>query len=167
MFPNIPGLDNGTTAWAKGILDIEKDGTNEIIFTVFTNSAYQPRGVYAYDYLNQELKWKFLTGTQVVDIFIEDIDRDGMEEIILSSASPCNGRYMVNGTNDSHVYIIILDNNGKTKIMRKIGEYCQDMIIVPKDLDHDGSFEAVVIKKSRTVDEKSIFQNIGLPPEPV
>jgi signal transduction histidine kinase len=157
IFPDIPGLQNGTTAHAKGVLDIDRDGQNEILFTVFTNNNYQPRGVYAYDYVNHKLKWKFLTGTHVEEMFIKDIDQDGIEEIILSSASPYNGKNKINGTDDKHVYIIVLENDGSPKIMQELGGFFQDMITIPKDLDQDGIYEAIVIKKSRTTNEQSLF----------
>ncbi len=107
---------------AIGMIGTNDDGQDEILFHVHTNYNYQPRALFAYDPINKETVWKYNFGTAIGYFDIGDFNSDGFDEIIMGSHAFTNGpREGVNGTDDYHSYLIMLDRKGDLIFQKKLG----------------------------------------------
>ncbi len=104
------------------LYDINADGRIEALVTVSVGFDLKPRGIFAFDWTTGKLLWKFLCGPIPQFILLKDIDGDEKTEILCGSIAVGNGNF-VNGTDDLHTYVFLLDSDGKIRWSRSIGEY--------------------------------------------
>ncbi|MCK5145500.1 hypothetical protein KAR48_02025 [bacterium] len=111
----------GNTGWDGEVVlidvaDLNDDGYPDIVLKV--NTAYDklPRGIWVMDVKNREILWSYSTGTYINLVSVVDLNKDGLDEILVDTGAINNGA-SANGTNDSTSYIIILDNKGKSYIL--------------------------------------------------
>jgi len=109
-----------TSAEILGKLDSNNDGEKDFLIQL-VGDRWLPCILLCYDKFNKKVLWKkeYANGG-IKEHKIVDIDNDGIEEIIISSYSPCNQQPI-----DAHekeylgslirAQLIILDNNGKVK----------------------------------------------------
>ena len=132
----------------QGLIDVNRDGTKDLVTRVNTGLDRQPRGVFVYDYQTGSEMWHFLMGTSPNKLSLADINGNGNQEIVVPTSAPENGSD-VNGTNDSTSYVIALDNSGDLLWKNPLGRVfssVEHMDIV--DIDGDGVSEIVAQKIS-------------------
>jgi signal transduction histidine kinase len=123
-------------------VDVDKDGINEIIVRLKAFYEGYPRGAACFDPKSGKRLWTYYAGTQFESMIIEDLDRDGSMEIIISTFAANNGADL-NGTSDAYSYIIVLDSNGNELWKKKTGDWYTRAYSVVSDVDHDGICEIV------------------------
>ncbi|MBD3386438.1 hypothetical protein GF407_16135, partial [candidate division KSB1 bacterium] len=80
------------------------------------------RAVYAMDYKRQKLHWTFSHGPYLINARIVDINRDGSDEILLSSYASNNGVSGQSSTDDSS-YVFLLGSDGRVIWQRGFGGF--------------------------------------------
>lgn len=158
--------------FAEAVLDVNGDGWQDILLTVQTGYAYQPRGLCVFDVHNKKLVWKYLTGFVPRSPQLYDINGDGRREVLLGSTSPDNGNGVpVNGTDDKHTYFTILDSLGNRLHSQKVGNEFTRVRIYQHDLKGYGKPEVLVIfdchKEPKTNSFIGLFnhQNYNIKPK--
>ena len=152
-FRAIEGIDtdgNGKwdgNIWLMHCIDINIDGTKDLIGVVNTGYDKDLRGIYAFDLKHQQRIWDYQLGSRIDGLEFHDMNGDKIPEIIVSTNAPCNGNY-VNGTSDSLSYIIILDINGNLLFRRQMGRAHSRTHTRAADLNGDGTVELVSITSS-------------------
>ena len=90
-----------------------------------------------------KIVWEFLMGPQVVNPIIDDIDGDGLKEIVLGSYAPRNfAEY--NGTQDDSCYVFMLDCDGKLQWRKTMGPKWTGVWPIIVDIDRDGIKDLIV-----------------------
>ncbi len=65
--------------------DLDGDGNNELIFAVKARFSLQPRGIYVYSLIKDSIYHTKPMGANIIDLIVEDINKDGKPEILCSS----------------------------------------------------------------------------------
>ncbi len=93
---------------------LELDGDPETELLVHSSVGYDcyPRGIFVYDYPSGKLKWKFLSGGNLGNFYITDIDNDGLDEIFCKSFVTGNGCNEINGIGDRSSTVLLIDHDG-------------------------------------------------------
>lgn len=163
-FPVIVGDYSKSDLWdcsvsPVGMLDGNGDGREDLVLRVQTGHEYQPRGIWIFDYLTGVEIWNYPTGPTINKAILVDLDGDNSKEILLSTNAPNNGDNLnINGTNDSHSYLIILNNKGRQLIQDVKGGKFTSIFLASKDMDYDGKPEVLATKSSRNeVPEKNFI----------
>lgn len=103
--------DNGDLLFSKGKLtDLNRDGSPEYVFGINGGHALQPRCIYAVDYRNDSVFRSPLSGAAVTGFDAWDLDKDGAEEILLSTVAPENFKTPF-PYNDSVSWLMVLDES--------------------------------------------------------
>jgi len=141
------------------MMDVNDDGWLDLLLIVHTGYAYQPRGLFAFDVHNGEYLWNYRTGFHVLTPQLIDINNDGRREILLGSSSPDNGNgKLVNGTDDRHTYLTVLDSLGNClNNNQKIGQEFGNATISINDLNRDSKPEIIVKFKSHRDPQEMSF----------
>ncbi len=135
-----------------GLIDGNNDGIVDLIFIAHTGYAYQPRGIWVFDYQSGNEIWRFETGAVVADIRVSDLNEDGKDEIVMDTEAPGNGEEIeVNGTNDFNTYLIILDNLGNVIEKQKMGRIRSTVCTFVNDMNQDGQAEILILKRDRNM----------------
>lgn len=141
-----------------GMMDANGDGRKDLVVRIFTTYVYQPRGIRVYDLETGEVIWDYPTGTAVSNEIIADLDNNASPEIVLGTMAPDNGNgELINGTDDSHSYLIILDARGKKLIQHELGGVFSTIYASVHDMQHDGQPEILILKKSNKSPEKNMI----------
>jgi signal transduction histidine kinase len=137
-----------SNAFFKNVLfdDINRDGSREMIVYITTAWEGLPRGVIAYNVNSRKKLWEFYCGCMPWDIKIVDLNKDGKKEIILSGWGSHNN-VSINGTDDDHSYIIVLDHEGKLIWKKIYGGYYTRIYFDIADIDADGELEIITSKE--------------------
>jgi hypothetical protein len=122
--------------------DIDDDGKNEILATVATGYALNPRGILAFEYPSGKPEWFYRSAPNVAIDAFTDIDQDGSPEIILGSHSCCNGN-TEGQRDDCHIYLTVLNVEGKEIWSQEIGEEFKELRTGVGDINNDGNLEIV------------------------
>lgn len=93
------------------VVDINNDGTKDILTDIATGFDRHPRGVCAFDGNSGKKLWEFSTAGQTCHILCADVNNDGNEEIVFGAWAPNNG-VTIGDMDDSHSYLICLSKNG-------------------------------------------------------
>jgi len=143
--------------WAFPIAakDMNEDGYPEVIIKVSSGHDEQPRGVWAIDIKRGVTLWRFPTGTDITDITVRDLDNDGDVEILFGGSAPSNGA-SINGTDDDHSYLGILDHNGERMWLREIAGTFSGCYPTVADLRGDGQLKIISIDRSRGAEDELI-----------
>ena len=147
------------------VMDINGDGWQDLLISPKATYSYQPRGVYALDVHHKKFLWKYRTGFSPRTLILYDINGDGKREILLGSTSPANGGGLkVNGTDDMHTYLLVLDSLGhclrKPQIVSK--EFAV-LHLFAHDLNGDGKKEILAQFRSHRVPKEKSFIAIWNP----
>ena len=162
-FPVIVGDYSKSNLWdcsvyPVGMIDGNGDGRENLVLRVHTGYEYQPRGIWVFDYLTGNEIWNYPTGPTIDKVILVDLDGDNSKEILLSTNAPDNGDSLnINGTNDSHSYLIILNNKGQQLIQDVKGGKFTSIFLASKDMDYDGKPEVLITKSSRNEDPENNF----------
>lgn len=91
-----------------------------LVCRLVSGFSRRPRGVTLVDALTRERQWTYDLGTAPMQASADDIDGDGAEEVLVTTASPDNG-VARNGTDDSHCYVIALGADGARRWQVEVG----------------------------------------------
>lgn len=130
--------------------DLESDGRVEMLIILYSFYIHSPRGVVCFDPETGKLLWEYDMGAIVQHIDIKDIEGDGNKEIIISTNALNNGA-VLNGTDDAHSYVIVLDHQGNERWKQETGEWYSRAQSAVADLNGDNFLEIVTATASRRV----------------
>lgn len=148
-FKAIHGKDirkpEGWDGWLGDVrlIDANDDGCQDLVFTVNSGFDLQPRGIWVYDIRNNHELWHYWIGGSPRSLNVVDVDKDGEDEIVISTTAISNGS-IVNGISDSKSYVIVFNKKGMVLWHREIGGTLTDALCWVGDMDGDNSIEIVV-----------------------
>lgn len=128
-------------------VDIDGDGSRELIAMLDVGHDCYPRGIYTYDYPSGQLKWSFPTPGNPADVHIVDIDGDTQHEFVFLSGLHGN-MCEVDGRFDTSSHLFAVDSQGRLLWTINLGGRL-DMgtgAIAVFDTDHDGTYEVYCSK---------------------
>jgi predicted Ser/Thr protein kinase len=123
-------------------VDLNKDGSKEVVALVNTGYDCYPRGLSAYDYPSGKLLWHFPTAGPSLVFQSEDANNDGFPEFYIRPWNPSNG-CEAGEMSDSTAYVIAVDHNGQMlwkSLLNDIFEKKSTEMLVC-DCDNDGNSE--------------------------
>ena len=130
---------------ADAAMDVNRDGYLDLVTVIYTTYGYQPREVCVLDVRNRRWLWKFPVGFGFTGLVLADVNSDGSREIILGSTSPGNiessGGKSVNGTDDLHIYLTVLDSLGRRLHSQQVGGVFEGISVFARDINGDGKSE--------------------------
>ncbi len=133
-----------------GLMDVNHDGCEDLIVNVITQDAYQPRGIYAFDWRKDRCLWKYESGFKSNHVQLADFEGDGFRDIIMGSnaANNCEGAFgkdcIINGTDDRRTYFAVLDSLGTEKILIPITGPNTNIRAYAHDINGDNSKEIMI-----------------------
>jgi len=157
----ISGVDrNGSGAWDGNVRpalmrDFNNDGYVDFLGIIESNFDYKPRGLLAFDFKNQRLLWKFYTGATITSVLAEDVDKDGHLEIIFGCGAPGN-HSSVNGTDDSHSYLVVLTHQGERIDQYETGGLFSSCTPKAGDIHGGNRLKIVSLYQSRNPEETKV-----------
>ena len=125
--------------------DLDRDGRQDVLFSVDSGFLGLPRGLFAHDAETGEIKFEFITAGVPFQSEVGDFDRDGKNEILLSLWSPHNG-IVYGGQDDDHAVLVMLDEKGTPIWTSILGGFFSEIRFVSADLDGDGKPEIVTAR---------------------
>jgi two-component sensor histidine kinase len=128
-----------------GVTDENGDGFEDLVFSISSGFSRQPRNVFIYDLKNDTLRKSPASAVFISNIFLQDLDNDRYQEIILSTFAADNYNGDPYPYSDSSCWLMILDHT--LNFMFQPVEF-------PGPI---GSVEAAVLDKEHG--EKSIMGN--------
>jgi two-component sensor histidine kinase len=97
-----------------GFFDINRDGMNELFFSIHTGFGLQPRKLYSFDIVNKKLKSSQLTGVICQYPKMVDSDGDGRPEIFGTIGA--SGNYKTDVPfSDSSTWLMVFDDSLRFK----------------------------------------------------
>jgi signal transduction histidine kinase len=115
-----------------------------------TSTPWDPNGiraVYAMDYKRQKLYWTFSHGPYLINTRIVDLNRDGSDEILLSSYASNNGVSGQSSKDDSS-YVFLLGSDGRVIWQRSFGGFWTGAFADVGDFYGDGRPRVVCFQYS-------------------
>ena len=154
---NQDGFWDGALIFAKA-LDVNDDGSMDLIAAVRTGYDQTPRGLIAFDGTNGKIIWEHLIGAPPSNIEFADINADGKMEIIMGTWAPSNG-VDINGICDTASQLICLDREGNELWKVRTGLSFFSTWFTVADLDNDGIVEIITRYASgRTKDQTTWYE---------
>jgi len=137
--PGGQGLLSGMMAAC--VVDLEQDGSRELIAMLNTGYGRKPRGICCFDLEEGELLWEYHTGGVPAKVIPVDVNCDGKLDIVFSTGAMGNGNEAEDGTSDAYSYACALSNEGKLLWVRKLGELGSVAHLMLVDLNGDTTGE--------------------------
>jgi len=149
--------------WDGSVNDIvlnEGAGGRSMLVAVNTGYDLKPRGIFSID-LDGKKNWFFEIAPHISSVSVADIDRDGFNEVLISTNSVCNLNRVEN-TDDCHSYLFLITDRGKLLWCKEIGTVFSKTYAQLSDLDGDREYEIVLLEQrgrgsgpdARDLDEK-------------
>jgi serine/threonine-protein kinase len=104
---------NYTALRAEQMVDLDGDGSSEILATVHTGWGLKPRGLACFSVRTQELLWQYPVAPWPLTVVVADINGDGKREVLLGSNATANGNRLPDGTDDAHCYVYAFGDRGQ------------------------------------------------------
>jgi signal transduction histidine kinase len=133
------GLFDGGLFISK-VTDLDRDSKKEIVYLINTGRDDFPRLIIFTDQGTGKEIWRFPLGPHIWRIKTLDIDKDGLDEILVGTRSPMNGR-IYSGIDDEHPYAIVLKINGSILWKRRFARGFGTFDFFPGDFNGDGKKE--------------------------
>ncbi|MDZ7319752.1 MAG: ATP-binding protein [candidate division KSB1 bacterium] len=124
---------------------INRAHQRRILLRIDSGGDRGTRGLFAIDPYSGLETWRYLTGPQVFNAKIVDLENDGSQEIVFGSYAPDN-KVKLNGTSDDSCYVFVLDDLGNERWRRTIGPYWTGVFPIVGELTGDGKKELVVYR---------------------
>lgn len=134
-------------------VDLDNDGTKELVVGVTVGFDLYPRGIYVYSYPSGNLRWRFPTAGSPGRPQFADADRDGFPEIYFKTGTSSNGA-VVDGHSDDTSYIFSLYYKGYpiwSQILGDRFDFTTGDILVG-DFDEDGTVDIYYTDLTRNQD---------------
>ncbi len=140
IFSITGGLDPGGQRGSSGlvspnIIDLNQDGSREMVAVLATGYGTGPRGICCFDFYNSKFLWEFLTAPGIAFIQFAHLTNDiGPLDLILGGNSPNNGRTLEDGTDDAHCFLYAVSAAGRPLWRQEVGrEYttCRPFLVQP------------------------------------
>lgn len=121
-FARIPrtdvGINNPRIHYSGQIIpqmleDIDADGRLELLCLGMDGFTSNPRGVYVYDFISGDLKWKFATPCNISGIILRDFDDNGSKELVFGTIALKNTEQVINGLDDFNGWLVVLSVTGE------------------------------------------------------
>ncbi|MCP5103677.1 MAG: PQQ-like beta-propeller repeat protein, partial [bacterium] len=154
-----PFSEGGNWAREPALVDLDADGTNELVIILKSDYSKDPRGAACFDPVSGKKNWEYYAGAKIENAAFFDLDQNGKKEIILTSFAANEG-VEINGTSDAFSYVIVLDAGGKERWKQKIGAWPTFSHCFVSDLDRDGRFEIVAAAEcdsARSTEQGKVF----------
>jgi nitrogen-specific signal transduction histidine kinase len=129
-------------AYIHSFYDINRDGYDDAVILLSLSYDYGERGIVMFDIKNDSILWKYQTAVSIINVHLEDIDKNGGQEVFIDNNAPMNG-LKVNGSDDKQPYYIVLDQFGKELRKEKIPINGGKVYYQFQDFDGDGNKEVV------------------------
>jgi len=127
--------------------DLDNDGTLEMVAAFEAYYQNSPRGILVFSIKDGRVLWQFRYGCLTLAFYIADLDRDGTKSVIISGWGS-NSRANIDGIDDAHSYLIVLDHNGNKRWKeRELGGYYTKLFLALANFD-DTRRPSIVIAKS-------------------
>jgi len=121
-----------------GLVDLDRDGRQEVIAIATAQYSLKPRGLIVYDQDAGEL-WRYAMGPSPQNIVVWHKDH-GRPDIIVGTYSPGNGNHEAhNNTTDMQAYVISIDGYGRTNWIVPIGKYYSGVGVLLADSADTGT----------------------------
>jgi len=117
----------GTLLLARKAADLDRDGRPELLAEVTSGRPRRPRGLCCFDLQTGQQKWFFETAPFASRVAVQDVDGDGLDEVLLGSDSPNNGAAVTNAlslhevTWDTNSFFYLLSHDGKLRWQKQLG----------------------------------------------
>lgn len=138
-------------------VDLDNDGSKEIILPVTVGHDLYPRGVYVYDYPSGNLKWWYPLAGIPMPLRFADANRDGFIEIYIKTFASFNGA-VVGDLADTVSCIHAVDHLGNRLWKQEMGDVFDLQTREPQlcDCDGDGEIEiySTMIMDSEEFDQR-------------
>lgn len=137
--------------------DLNRDGFDELLFSLHSGRALQPRKTYAYDIRADSLWSSPLAGTIYNEMFVFDLDRDGRIELFCKNAGSSNYSGGAIPCLDTSSWFAVLDERLQYKIppVQAGGAFSR---IAPIILEMDGkSVLYMMVTEMQHPDRKSAW----------
>lgn len=139
--------ENNVLEWDPNLVrcfavDVNKDGSKELVSIVRAGLARYPRGVYIHSLPDGRLISKYTLGAAIAGGIVDDFDNDGVLELIVPSGTPYNGA-RENNFSDNNGYIISFELSPEIKLEWSIdlGEKKSSSKLTYADFNNDGNKE--------------------------
>jgi signal transduction histidine kinase len=121
-------------------MDLDDDGSKEIILPLTVAYDLYPRGVYVYDYPSGDLRWWYPLAGSPMPLRIADANKDGFKEIYIKTFASFNGA-VVGDLADTISYIHAVDHLGYRIWKHEMGDVFDLQTREPHICDCDGDGE--------------------------
>ncbi len=132
--------------YPKAVTDLDGNGLNDILFLGYAGYYAYPRGIWVFEEKTHREVWNYPIGANINSLFINNQDPDAPPKIIITTRSYKNSVVPINGTDDQHSYLIMLDASGKKLDQITLAQGYSDLPAHFLDLNHDGQKELIVAK---------------------
>jgi hypothetical protein len=140
--------------------DLDGDQIPEHLVSMSTSFGQRrPRGLCLFDAATGARRWEFPTAPYVHAVLVQDLDKDGRQEIIFGTIAAGNGKTLPDGTDDFHSHLGVLDAEGRLRWRHALAtDYTSvDLLGVSGHSWAEGRVYASVFANS--------LPRLGLPPE--
>jgi|GEM_PF-3133050 len=124
--------------------DVNDDYYPDLLVSFSAGYGLTPRGIVAFDFRTCKPIWRFPTasGTQYLNRDFDPVT--GEKVILLTCGSNGTGYKMNDGTDDSHAYVHLINQNGKLRWRKEIGGIFNYALSQFADLDMNGDANILV-----------------------
>lgn len=142
------GRQSGGAFSMVGMGDTDDDGFDE--YFLFGSAGFEcyPRGLWVIDGKTGKEKWNYQLAGNYSSFYYEDLDGDGEKEFLISTSAAKNQNEIINGTDDRHSYILIINRAGKLVYQEELSRGFSLIRTFIKDIDQDGIMEILAVKKT-------------------
>lgn len=127
-------------------VDVDGDGSAELVTVIATAYARSPRGVLVHDLPGGRLLGEVMIGAHPGTFILDDFDADGITELLIGSTAVNNGA-SAGGFDDRSAWLIEIELHAQPVVRwsRRVGERWQFTRLAHADMDGDGSREILAV----------------------
>lgn len=126
--------------------DIDQDGRPELVCCGSDALTHNPRGLIVYDFDSGRIKWRYDLNTTLWYVLVDDFDDNGSKEIVCANIAYKNAKELINGMNDFHGWLLVLDSAGKPLYKELVFDDFGATQLIADDIDRDGKKDIVAVQ---------------------